>query len=153
MDATPLTSTSSSGDPSMKCSPKRSSVLALAISGLVLTSAAGCGDGDQRAADKEIRNNVAAAMENRRIPSTQGVTAALSELNKADKSAATASPVGKIQARSNLAEVELEAGRREARALSQIEPQINQTLWEMALIGGQIDRLSAATAAGSKGTP
>jgi hypothetical protein len=137
----------------MKCSPKRSSVLALAISGLVLTSATGCGDGDQRAADKEIRANVAAAIESRRIPSTQGVNTALAELNKADKSAASASAVGKVDARSSLAEVELEAGRREARALAQIEPQISQTLWEIALLGGQIDRLNAATTAGAKGTP
>jgi hypothetical protein len=137
----------------MKCSPKRSSVLALAISGLVLTSAVGCGDGDQRAADKDIRKNVAAALDARRVPTTQGVNDALTKLGSAEKSAPAASLVGKIDAKSNLAQVELEAGRREARALSQIEPQISQTLWEIALIGGQIDRLNSATAAGAKGTP
>src|SRR4051812_390114 len=145
MDATPLTSTSSSGDPSMKCSPKRSSVLALAISGLVLTAAVGCGDGDQRAADKDIRKDVAASIDSRRVPSTQGVNDALNKLGAAEKSAANASNVGKADAKSSLAEAELEAGRREARALALTEPQISQTLWEIALIGGQIDRLNAAT--------
>src|SRR4051812_42684098 len=103
MDATPLTSTSSSGDPSMKCSPKRSSVLALAISGLVLTAAVGCGDGDQRAADKEISKDGAASIESRRIPTPQGVNDALNKLGAAEKSAANASNVGKVDAKSSLA--------------------------------------------------
>ena len=137
----------------MKCSPKRSSVLALAISGLVLTSAVGCGDGDQRAADKDIARDVAASIESRRVPTTQGVNDALTKLSAAEKAAANATNVGKVDAKSSLAEAELEAGRRESRALAQIEPQISQTLWEIALIGGQIDRLNAATAAGAKGTP
>ena len=138
----------------MKCSPKRRSALALAISGLVLTSAAGCGDGDQRAADKNIRETVSKAFDARRIPTTQSVQTAIADLSKAaNTDANAASNVGKIEARSNLAQAELEAARREVRTLAGIEPQVSQALWEVARIAARIERLNTAQAAGAKASP
>ena len=137
----------------MKCTPKRRSVLALAISGLVFTSMAGCGDGDQRAADKKIKEAVAKAAADRQVPTTQGVQSALSKLNEANGAAANASPIGKVEAKSNLAQVQLEAGRRAARELARVDPQVEQTMWEIGLLALRIERLAIDQAAGAKGTP
>ncbi|HEY7119399.1 MAG TPA: hypothetical protein VH475_22600, partial [Tepidisphaeraceae bacterium] len=139
----------------MKCSPRRRAVLTLAISGLAFTLAgilAGCGDGDQRAADKRISKSVNEAIESRRNPTTQNVNAAVTELTKAAGEAG-ASLVGKIEAKSNLAQAEMEAGDRIVRDIDRLDPQINQASWEISQTAGQLQRLSDSATASESSNP
>src|SRR5437763_13059849 len=99
MDATPLTSTTSSGDPSMKRFCVRRSVLTLAFAGLVFTSfACDTMESDERRADKRIGEAVRTSSVDRQIPTTQGLTKAITALSTAAGDT-SASSVGKIRAK------------------------------------------------------
>src|SRR5947209_2646795 len=77
MSATPLTSTTSAGDPSMKRFSRQRSVLAMALSGLMFTSLA-CDtmESDASKADRRVQKSVQDSAEKRRTATTQSLAAA-----------------------------------------------------------------------------
>src|SRR4051812_41820463 len=142
MSATPLTSTTLAGDPSMKRFSRQRSVLALALGGLVFTSLA-CDtmESDASKADRRVQKSVQESIEKRRTATTQSLAAAMADLDTAAKESG-ASPTGKIEAKSMLAEAQFEAGDRALRALNALDPDINRAFWEIGRIAAQIQRVN-----------
>src|SRR4051812_13108604 len=148
MIATPLTSTTSAGDPSMKRFSKRHSILALALGSLVLTSVVGCDsmESDASKADRKVQKSVMESAEKRRTPTTQNLAAAMKDLDTAAKETG-ASLTGKIQAKSMLAQAEFEAGDRTLRELNSLDPAISRALWDIGQIAAQVQRVNDAAKA------
>src|SRR5258706_6422642 len=147
MSATPLTSTTSAGDPSMKRFSKRHSILRLALGSLVLTSIGwDWMESDASKADRKVQRSVMESAEKRRIPTTQSLAAAMADLNTAAKETG-ASLTGKIEAKSMLAQAEFEAGDRTLRELNSLDPAISRALWDIAQIAAQIQRVNDAAKA------
>jgi chromosome segregation ATPase len=122
----------------MKRSSQRRSILALAIGGLLFTSAA-CDNmqSEQRRADLKVAESLKKGTANRRNPTTQSLTSAINDLSAAAAQGA-ASPDSRIRANSALAQAEFEAGDRYARELASVSPEVNRTLWEMSRVAGQV---------------
>jgi hypothetical protein len=126
----------------MKRLSKRRSILALAIGGLVFTSVA-CDtmESDAAKADRRVQKSVETSMEKRQVPTTQSLSAATAELEKAAKES-SASLTSKIQAKSMLAEAEFEAGDRDARELAKLDPAIERAMWDIGQTAAQIQSLN-----------
>jgi hypothetical protein len=128
----------------MKRFSRQRSVLALALGGLVFTSLA-CDsmESDASKADRRVQKSVKESAEKRRTATTQSLAAAMADLNTAAKETG-ASPAGKIEAKSLLAEAQFEAGDRALRALNALDPDINRAFWEIGRIAAQIQRANDA---------
>ena len=131
----------------------RRSVLTLAFAGLVFTSLA-CDtmESDERKADKRVDESIRASSLDRQVPTTQSLTKAITALNTA-ASDGSASAVGKIRAKSELAETEYEAGDRTVRDLDKAEPAVSRALWEIGLTAAQIQAINGTATALSVGNP
>jgi chromosome segregation ATPase len=131
----------------------RRSVLTLAFAGLVFTSfACDTMESDERRADKRIGEAVRNSSVDRQIPTTQGLIKAITALNTA-ASDASASSLGKIRAKSQLAETEYEAGDRTLRDLDKAEPAVSRALWEIGLTAAQIQAINGTATALAVGNP
>jgi hypothetical protein len=127
-------------------SPRRS-VLALAIGGLIFTSLA-CEklESDQRQADNKVNESLKKSAANRRTPTTQSLTQAITELNTAVATSKGGSLASKIRANAALAQAEFEAGDRILRDLSALNPQVSQAMWEIAQTAAQVRRANEMVA-------
>lgn len=131
----------------MKRFSRQRSVLALALGGLVFTSLA-CDtmESDASKADRRVQKSVQDSAEKRRTATTQSLSAAMADLNTAAKESG-ASPTGKIEAKSMLAEAQFEAGDRALRSLNALGPDINRAFWEIAQTASHIQRANDAAKA------
>ena len=137
----------------MKRFSRQRSVLALALSGLMFTSLA-CDtmESDANKADRRVQKSVQESIEKRRTATTQSLAAAMNDLSTAAKESG-ASPTGKIEAKSMLAEAQFEAGDRALRALNALDPDINRAFWEIAQIASRIGRVNDSAKALSAMNP
>jgi chromosome segregation ATPase len=131
----------------------RRSVLTLASAGLVFTSLA-CDtlESAERSADKRIAESVQNSSIDRQIPTTQSLSNAMTKLSTA-ASDANASSLGKIRAKSQLAETEYEAGDRTLRDLDKAEPAVSRALWEIGMTAAQIQAINGTATALAVGNP
>jgi hypothetical protein len=137
----------------MKRFPVRRSVLTLAFAGLVFTSfACDTMESDERRADKRIGESIKNSTVDRQIPTTQSLSKAITALNTA-ASDASASALGKIRAKSQLAETEFEAGDRTLRDLDKAEPAVSRALWQIGLTAAQIQAINGTATALAIGNP
>jgi len=132
---------------------QRRTVLALAIGGLVFTSVA-CDsmESDSGKADRRVAETIKEGMASRQIPSAQSLAKSVSELTKAAAESG-ASATTKIEAKSLLAQAELESGDRLVRDLDRVEPAISRALWDIGQIAGRIQSLNDSTKAMASATP
>lgn len=126
----------------MKRLSKRRSMLALAIGGLVFTSMA-CDTMESEAAkaDRRVQKSVETSIEKQQVPTTQSLSAATAELEKAANES-DASLTSKIQAKSMLAEAEFESGDREVRELANLDPVIERAMWEIGRTAARIQSIN-----------
>jgi hypothetical protein len=125
-----------------RSSSKRRSLLTLAIGGILVT-AVGCDsmESDQRKADNKVKASVDKGKDIRRAGTTQSLTAALAEFNKAAGETA-ASPTSKIRAKSIQAQTEFESGERLVRDLSVLSPTISRLVWDISQTTSQVEKFN-----------
>jgi uncharacterized coiled-coil DUF342 family protein len=118
----------------------RRSLLSLAVCSSIVLGSFACKDmeSDASKADRNVDAQVKKGIEARRVPTTQSLTAALTELSKA-AGESNASLTAKIRAKSLQAQTEYEIGARVAADVTKLAPQMNRLLWEISQAATTID--------------